>query len=164
MRKEVIIAIDPDVSKSGVCFLDVRSKDMTVNSLTFPDLLDYFIYVKGKALKAGISVKVVVEAGWLNQSNWHLHTKDTKRSASAKGNAVGRNHETGRKIVECAEHYGLEVVQMKPLRKCWKGANGKITHDELVKITGLKSGRTSQDQRDAALLAWVYAGLPIRMR
>ena len=34
---------------------------------------------------------------------------------------------------------------------------------ELVMVTGYH-GRSCQDARDAALLAWVYAGLPVRVR
>jgi hypothetical protein len=48
------------------------------------------------------------------------------------------------------------------LRKIWKGTDGKITQDELEQITGIK-GKTNQDGRDAALLAWVFAELPIQI-
>lgn len=69
----------------------------------------------------------------------------------------------GRKIVEMAKHYGLTVDEVKPLRKCWRGREGKITHEELAQfIPGLPK-RTTQDIRDAALLAWTYAGFPIKM-
>jgi hypothetical protein len=54
------------------------------------------------------------------------------------------------------------VEEVKPLKKCWKGRDGKITHEELARFTGLM-GHTNQDGRDAALLAWVRAGLPIRL-
>jgi len=106
---------------------------------------------------------VVVEAGWLIQSNWHLLHKDSKAVAAAKGNSIGRNHETGRKIVEMCKHYGIEVLEHFPLKKQWKGKDGKITHKELASFTGL-TGTTNQDARDAALLAWVFAGLPIRLK
>ena len=39
----------------------------------------------------------------------------------------------------------------------------KITADELQQITGL-IGRTNQESRDAVLLAWCYANLPIRLK
>ena len=77
---------------------------------------------------------------------------------------VGANHETGRKIVEMCRHYGIKVLEHAPLVKCWKGRDGKITHEELVAFTGLMGGRTNQDARDAALLAWVFANLPIRVK
>ena len=76
---------------------------------------------------------------------------------------VGANHETGRKIIEMCEHYGIEVLPHIPLVKCWKGKDRKITHEELASFTGIM-GRTNQDVRDAALLAWTFAGLPIRIK
>ena len=127
-------------------------------SLTFPELMDALqLFLPDKTL-------VVVEAGWLNKPNWHLTAKDSPRIAAAMGNRTGRNHETGRKIVEMARHYGLTVKEAKPLRKCWRGKDGKITHGELALqlsrrgINGL--GKTScQDARDAAWLAVVYSNL-----
>jgi hypothetical protein len=62
-----------------------------------------------------------------------------------------------------AEHYGLHVTLRRPLTKCWHGKDRKITQAELEAITGT-AGRTNQEMRDAALLAWVEAGLPIRVK
>lgn len=158
-----IIAIDPDVEKSGVAYLKVSTKQLEVSNMTFPDLLDYLQHSKKVRDESNESLIVVVEAGWLIQSNWHLTKKDNTRTASAKGNSAGRNHETGRKIVEMCKHYGIEVLEHFPLKKCWKGTDGKITHKELASFTGL-TGRTNQDARDAALLAWCFAGFPIRLK
>lgn len=156
-RADIIIAIDPDVERSGVATLAINERKLGTFSLTFPELMDAFqLFLPDKTL-------VVVEAGWLNKPNWHLAAKDSARLAAAKGNSTGRNHEVGRKIVEMAKHYGLTVNEVKPLRKCWRGRDGKITHEELAQfIPGLPK-RTTQDIRDAALLAWTYAGFPIRM-
>ena len=90
-----------------------------------------------------------------------MKRKDTGRKKIAKD--VGANHETGRKIIEMCKHYGLETLAHAPLVKCWKGKDRKITHEELASFTGL-TGRTNQDGRDAALLAWVFSGLPIRVK
>ncbi len=163
MKYDTIIAIDPDVAKSGVAELSPKHRLLEVTNLTFPQLLDYLQSRKKLSEMEHTSLVVVVEAGWLNQSNWHLNHKDSKAVAAAKGNSTGRNHETGRKIVEMCNHYGIEVVEQRPLKKCWRGKDGKITHEELSSFTGL-SGRTNQDARDAALLAWIYANLPIRLK
>ena len=86
------------------------------------------------------------------------------------GNHTGRNHEVGRKIVEMCRHYGIEVVEQPPLRKMWKGRDGKITHEELQHLaiitdkTNHITNKTNQETRDAALLAWEYVGLPIRIK
>ena len=149
-----IIAIDPDVDKSGVAYLEVATRKLEVSNLAFPQLLDYLQGMK----KVTTSLVVVVEVSWLIRSNWHLKNSDTSRIASAKGNSAGRNHETGRKIVEMARHYGLEVVEHVPLRKCWKGKDGKISMEELCNLLLNRKMKTldkrvSQNCRDAILLA-----------
>lgn len=156
-----IIAIDPDKEKSGVAFLQPKTKALEVANLAFPALLDYLQYAKKEQAQCGESLVVVVEAGWMvRKSNFH-DAQGHRAEKIAKD--VGANHEIGRKIIEMCKHYGIEVIQHAPLVKCWKGKDRKITHEELASITGL-IGRTNQDARDAALLAWVFAGLPIRLK
>ena len=157
-----IIAIDPDVTRSGIAFLNTATKQLEVSNLAFPDLVDCLAFARDKRDKSGESLVVLVEASWLINGNWHLSSWERKQRAAAKGYDVGRNHETGRKIVEMCRHLGIEVLEHYPLRKCWKGKDGKITHEELASFTGL-SERTNQDARDAALLAWVFAGFPVKM-
>ena len=50
------------------------------------------------------------------------------------------------------------------MTKHWKGDEGKITHEELSYIVGPLPKRTNQDQRDATILAWWYADLPIKIK
>jgi hypothetical protein len=159
---DIIIAIDPDVEKNGVAYLNCENKNLEISTLSFPELLDYLRYVQRCAETTQKHLVVVVEAGYMNKGNWHLNPKDTKAAAAAKGNHAGRNHETARKIVEMCKHWQMEVKEVKPLEKCWKGKDRKITHEELAKFTGVM-GRTNQEGRDAALLAWVYAGFSIRL-
>jgi hypothetical protein len=163
-KPDYIIGIDPDVDNSGVATLEVSTRKLQLESLAFPQLLDYLQFVKREKQTAKQQkVVVVVEAGWLLKSNWHLRNKDNIYEASAKGNSNGRNHETGRKIVEMCKHYGLPVELMRPLKKIWKGRGGKITREELAAFTGIK-GQNNQDERDAALIAWAWAGLPIKVK
>lgn len=158
MKYDNIIAIDPDKEKSGVAFLQPSTRKLEVTNLAFPMLLDYLQHAKRVREETGESLIVVVEAGWMHKkSNFHA-MQGHRAEKIAKD--VGANHETGRKIIEMCKHYGIEVASMPPLVKCWKGHDRKITHDELASFTGLM-GRTNQDSRDAALLAWVFAGLPI---
>ena len=157
-----IIAIDPDVDKSGVAFLHLPTRELHCEAKTFPELIDDLHATKQASDALGEPLTVIVEAGWLNHSNWHTNARDSHRKAAAIGRSAGRNHETGRKIVEMSRHMGIEVVEQRPLQKCWRGIGRKITHEELAAFTGY-TGRTSQDMRDAALLAWVHAGLPIRL-
>lgn len=161
MKPNYIVAIDPDCDKSGVAFLEVASKRLNVNSMTFPLLLDFFIETRRMCQESGKTVVVYVEAGWMNASNWHVGKRDNRRVASAKGNSVGRNHETSRKIAEMCRHYGLSVEEVKPLKKCWNSKEGKITHDEIAQFVPGLPKRTNQEERDAALICWYYAGFPI---
>lgn len=158
-----IIAIDPDISKSGVAILKPSTRQLEISNLTFPQIVDYLNYAKSVRDKENETLIVVVEASWLIKGNWHLSSWERKQRAASKGYDVGRNHETGKKIVEMCQHLEIEVLEHYPLRKCWKGKDGKITHEELSSFTGL-TGRTNQDARDAALLAWSFANLPIRLK
>lgn len=159
-KYDMIIGIDPDKDKSGVAVLSfAKGLSLQLTNLTFPKLLDFLQKEKGKAGENGLCV--VVEAGWaVKKSNFH-NAQGFRAQKIAKD--VGANHETGRKIVEMCRHYGIEVTERTPLRKCWRGRDGKITAEELEAFTGY-GRRSNQDARDAALIAWTFAGLPIRIR
>lgn len=159
----VIIGIDPDVEKSGVAMVEKETRRLECAALTFPQVLDYLHWVSQQQDKVE-SVRVIIEAGWLNKSNWHLHNKVvTKYKAAAIGVSQGRNEEISHLLGQMCDHYGIDYLFIKPLRKLWKGNDKKITAEELQAITGLM-GRTNQEMRDAALIAWVYADLPIRAK
>ena len=156
-KADIIIGIDPDVNKSGVGVVSSKG-EVEVFSFTFPELIEH--------LKLSSQLKectvVVVEASWKISHNWHARRGDSVRVSAAKGVDQGRCAEVGKKICECARYYGLEVVERLPLKKIWKGKDGKITHEEIKAFMPIQ-GRTNQEERDAALLAWDYAGLPIRL-
>lgn len=162
----IIVGIDPDADRNGVATLTRESRQLTADTMTFPDLLDYLRYMQAQATTAHNILRVIIEAGWLNKTHWHVSYNDSRQAAAAKGNAVGRNHETGRKIAEMCQHWEIPHELMKPLAlkaggvNLWQGKDGKITAEELTEITGLK-GRTNQEARDAALIAWTWAGLPV---
>lgn len=163
MKYQNVIGIDPDIDKSGIAHLNVKNKTLEVSTLSFAKLIDYFDHVVKVKEKTGQRVIIVVEASWMMKSNWHLKFGSRKEYAAATGYKVGQNHQTGKLICEIARAKGLEVLEHAPLRKCWKGKGGKITHEELASFTGL-IGRTNQESRDAALLAWSFANLPIRVK
>ena len=168
IKVDYVIGIDPDVEKNGVAFLDCSTRRLEITSLAFPDLLDFLLTTKRQAEVLQKNIRVIIEAGWLNKAHWHLLPKDTKQIAAAKGNAAGRNHEIGRKIAEVCEHWQLPNELIKPLAlkaggvNLWKGKDGKITHDELAAFTGI-TGRTNQEGRDAALIAWTWVGFPMKI-
>lgn len=157
---DYVIGIDPDTDKSGVAQLRVAGREVEAFSNSFPELLDYLQRMVQFQHRTGMRVMVVVEASWRISTNWHTKRGDNVRTVARKGKDAGRCHEVGRKIVECARYYGLEVKEQLPLKKIWKGKDGKITHEELSAFVRL-NGRTNQETRDAILLAWNEAGFPI---
>lgn len=156
-----VIGIDPDKVKSGVACLKTSTRELAMSNYSFPILLDFLQYSKRKSEELNESLVVVVEAGWMNAKSCFHAAQGKQAEKIAKD--VGANHETGRKIIEMCEYYGINVVAKAPLLKCWKGKDKKITHKELASFTGIM-GRTNQDARDAALLAWTFAGLPINIK
>ena len=161
-KPDYIIGIDPDTDKSGVAQLRVAGHEMGTFSSSFPELLDYLQRMAQFQHRTGMRVLVVVEASWKISTNWHTKRGESVRVSASKGIDQGRCAEVGRKIVECARYYGLEVKEQLPLKKIWKGKDGKITHDEISVFIRM-GGRSNQETRDAALLAWNEAGFPIRI-
>lgn len=159
---DIIIAVDPDVEKNGIATLDTDTRHITIDTATLPVMLHYIQLTAQQAAEAGRSVKVFVEDGSLNRSNWHLNPRDSKAIAAAKGKAQGRNHQRGKDIIELLQWQGISTEGIAPLRKVWRGKDKKITHKELTAIVG-DVRHTNQEGRDAALIAWVMAGFPIRM-
>ena len=157
------IGIDPDVEKNGVAIVERETKHLECAAMTFAETLDYLQWVAKRASEAKASVKVYVEAGWMNRTNWHLKKWDNRGQVVAKGVSQGRNEQVSRLLGEMCEAYGLSWQFLKPFRKVWGGRDRKITHDELCAVTGLMYGRTNQEMREAALIAWVSAGLPVRI-
>ena len=161
MKYQTIIGIDPDVHKSGVAFLDTRTKQLEISTLEFYQLIKYIEWAHDRSIENNQSLIVIIEAGWLNsKSNFH---GETGARAQRIAKNVGANHQTGKHIVDMCEGIGVDVVLQKPLNKGWKGRDGKITHEELAYFTGI-TGKTSQDGRDAGLIAWNYAGLPMKVK
>ena len=168
IKVDVVIGIDPDVEKSGCAYLEVATRKLEISTLTFPELLDFLRYIKRQSEVTQKNVRVIIEAGWMNKAHWHLSPKDTKQTAAAKGNSAGRNHEVGRKIAEMCDHWQIPYELIKPLAlkvggvNLWQGKDGKITQEELAAFTGIM-GRTNQEGRDAALIVWNWAGLPVKV-
>ncbi|WP_343320245.1 hypothetical protein [Sphingobacterium multivorum] len=149
MEKALIIGIDPDVDKSGVAIYNKVTKGIELSVLSFFSLFDLLKLEKSKIRE------VVVEASWLiKKSNFHNETKGA-RVASRIGSKTGANHEVGRKIVEMCESLDIKCICVRPLKKRWKGRDGKITHEEFKMLTNI-SQRTNQEMRDAGLLVWGY--------
>lgn len=166
-------AIDPDSDKSGWAVVTVSSREVKSRSFLFPDVVEllHTVRIALRMAKEDEELKrithkpfIIIEGGWLNESNWHVRDRNmTPARAAAIGRSVGMNHQTGILIAQMCEQYNLPYEVVKPLPKHWKGKDGKITQGELEYFTGYTK-RTSQDERDAILLAWTHAGLPVRVK
>lgn len=162
-KHDVLISVDPDIEKSGFAYLDVNTREISLFSYTFPELVKSCETIRKELESEGKRLKIIVEAGWINSSNWHLMPYFSKSMCCEIGRRTGENHGTGKIIVYYLKDLGYDVEEVRPLRKCWKSKDGKITADEFKEITGYDK-RCNSDMRDAGLLAWVYAGFPIRMK
>lgn len=160
-ERKIIVGIDPDSKKSGVALIYMPERKISVSKMDFLEIMDLFQTLQNAAQGGYDRVRVIVEGGWLNSSNWHTFGKFMTASVVAEiGRRTGMNHQTGILIAEMCKKHHLECSVVKPLRKYWSGDNGKITQKEAESFMG-KLPRMNQDQRDALLLAWTYAGLPV---
>lgn len=158
IRGGYILGIDPDISKSGLALLDCGRREIVyASALAFPDAVRYLDWLATQE-----NARVVIEDSWNATHNWHLYRMSTAK-ASAIGRSVGMCHAAGMLLEQMARDRGLDVTLMKPLKKCWKGADGKITQAEIVQFVRGMPTRCNQEVRDAALLAWCFAGLPVRL-
>nr|DAN26481.1 MAG TPA: phosphoadenosine-phosphosulfate reductase [Caudoviricetes sp.] len=63
-RYDFIVGIDPDVDRSGVCLLNVVDREVTVDSLTFPELLDRLTGFKAyfnHSFESSVTLKFIKE-------------------------------------------------------------------------------------------------------
>jgi len=168
-KYDVVVGIDPDTKASGFAILFMESKEVQVETLSFPLLLDKLLDL-GNYYCDDKTFVVIVEASWLKQSkngnthNWHLKEGDSLNAASAKGEGLARNQETGRKIVELCKHWNIDVIEKAPLVKTWSGSDRKITHEEIAYFIPNFPRQSNPETRDAALLCWDFAGFPIKVK
>ena len=170
-RPRYIIGIDPDVDRTGVALVDREGRRLEyAGALTFADCVKYLDGIA--AMYPSEDVEVVIEDSDTS-TNWHygsilfdkrLAMDQKMRKAAAIGRSAGLCHATARHLREYAESCGLRVVMQRPLKKCWKGKDGKITQVEAAQFMPGLPKRCNQEVRDAALLVWCAAELPIILK
>jgi hypothetical protein len=139
--KKLYIGIDPDTEKNGVAYWYTETKKLELENLTFFELFDAL-----KNLKIRNQITVIIDAGWLNKTNFHV-LGTNKRVNGKIGERVGANHETGKKIAEMCVYLGIEFRLNKPNYK-------KVDKETFAKLTRY-TGRTNQDTRDAGMLVYL---------
>lgn len=137
---KIWIGIDPDTDKNGVAIWYKDSKELVLKNLRFFELFSLL-----SELKTAFDIQVVVDAGWLNKSNFHAVFGNKNINAKI-GERVGANHEVGKKIVEMCEFLNLPASLNKPTKT-------KSNAERFKAITGYV-GRTNQETRDAGLLVF----------
>ena len=171
---DYIIAIDPDVDKSGMAELWNTKNGLRGNcflsSRTFPELVDKITLMWDKCKAHDMTCLVVIEIDTSTTHNWRLNSKMSRQVIATMGHKQGRNYQVAQTLIQYMEFLGIEYVKQAPLRKGWRGREGKITHEELMALKGLKfnkaddqrlKSQTNQEERDAALLAVHYSDIPL---
>lgn len=95
---DIYVGIDPDATKNGIARVQKSTRQASYRSITFPELVEL---LRG-LVHYGKNYIVIIEAGWLNKSNWHLscrrhpggdHGIGTERSRRhIEGPVQARNH------------------------------------------------------------------------
>ena len=136
-----VIGVDPDVDKSGYCRL---GGDMKIEETGCFDMYDICLKIRTEQANAKALDKtlvVVVEAGWMNHTNFHVKARDNAWKAAKIGNHVGANHEVGRQIIKFCKRIGVDVIEYVPKRS-------KMDAREFREVSGTTM-RTNQEVRDA---------------
>lgn len=137
MTDKFIVGIDPDLTKSGVA-TGRNGKVEALYCLTMIELVKFFNDYKDSIKK------VYLEAGWLNKkSNFHTNKNALSREKTAYD--VGRNHAVGMLIEQALIDLEINYVLIKP----WES---KRNHEQFVRYTGWRGGRTNPETRDAGCL------------
>jgi hypothetical protein len=151
---KITICIDPDILRSGVAIYH-NKKLVSLESLGFYQLITMLKFKK----EYGGGCSVLLEAGWLNKSNFHLQYKDKKgkivkinsKQAAETGRRVGQNHQVGILILEMCQGMGIPCRLIKPLDpNLWKDSAAVFKN-----ITGYE-GVTNPEKRDAAMLGFMH--------
>ena len=141
---DLIIAIDPDCRKSGVCKMH-GDKIIDATNLTLIELFRYFS-TQHK------STKILIENVESDAATYIRKGQNSKQMSKIAQN-VGAVKQRYRDICAFADHFGFKVYPITPLAKRSKHiALAKKDAEYFKKITGYQ-GRTNEDLRDAIMLA-----------
>lgn len=163
-KEVLIVGIDPDIKESGWAVVNKQQKKVTdVTRLPFFELTDAMELLVEVASMANKTVHFVIEAGHLTKGNYHLTEGESKKMASNMGERIGASKQVGRLLVEFCKKNKLNYIEKLPLAKCWQGPKKKITQWEIEQVMTDFPKVSNQEERDAALLAWTHAKLPIRL-
>lgn len=174
-QRTILIGIDPDTKASGWACIDLSDRTVHLETLPFMDILSLLTEwrreVDDHYLDEAYSYRFVVEDIWKVAHNWHVSPRDNRQTISKKGYHIGRCSMVGQLIYEAIGAHFFPRIAQPPLRKVWRGADGKITHPELLELCEKhdlilppsKQKQTNQEERDALLLALHHIATPIKL-
>ena len=172
MRYNIIIGIDPDIDKNGVAYLMPSSRKIETYKYTLSELVDAIIKTRDTCKLTNETMCVIVEGGFTIKTNWHLDNlmrsnnlsmASRLRLAASIGRSQGENAQRGRDIFELVKSLHVPCFVQKPYVHDWgKDHRSKISKAELDYVVGYKMKRNNQEERDAALIAWLGANFPLR--
>jgi hypothetical protein len=135
MQNKRYIGIDPDIFDIGIAVLE--NKNIETYTKNIGEALVSF------AKTDFLNTIFRVEAGWLNQSNWHTKESDSPKIAAETGRRTGENHGSGKVIVQFLIAKGANVELVRP--KDSKPQRMKLAKEYLPNIK-------SQEEADAFYL------------
>lgn len=173
--RTILVGIDPDTKASGWAVIDLSDRTVHLETLPFMDILalltEWRREVDDHYLDESYSYRFVVEDIWTVAHNWHVSARDNRQTISKKGYHIGRCSMVGQLIYEAIGAHFFPRIAQPPLRKVWRGADGKITHPEILELCEKldlilppsKLKQTNQEERDALLLALHHIATPIKL-
>ena len=174
-QRTLLVGIDPDTKASGWAVIDLSDRTVHLETLPFMDILSLLTEwrreVDDHYLDEAYSYRFVVEDIWRVAHNWHVSPRDNRLTISKKGYHLGRCSMVGQLIYEAIGAHFFPRIAQPPLRKVWRGIDGKISHSELLylcekhdlKLPPSKQKQTNQEERDALLLALHHIATPIKL-
>lgn len=144
----VTIGIDPDLTKSGVSVVDGR-RVAELKSLRIADLVAFVASFDGAVVK--MEDPNLIEPTFTRKLSPKLTASQRASIMRKISQDVGKVKAAATLIHELLTGAGLKVIKVKPLKGPLK-RQAKDSAEYFNKVTGW-TGRSNQDQRDAALIA-----------
>ena len=142
-NNKIIIGIDPDVEKSGLFLIDMRTIDgefykYEMYELPFFSALSKIQHTFNEFFET-CEVVVVIEQGELNKAIYVAKNAKNKSIAANIGMRVGKNFQVSQLLIEYCKEYSINHKTYRPQSKKW---NAKF-----VLQFGIK--KTNETKRDA---------------
>lgn len=134
----MIIGIDPDSTKYGVCKIDMEGNIIDLESMKLPDLIKY--------IQANLTAKYAVEDVAKIKA---MYNRGRKTNNTTIAQSVGRCKQSGINACELIESFTGNKPTMAPvgLGKQFK------KNAELFKEVSGYTGKSNEDKRDAYAIA-----------